>query len=398
MIHGNLNVNQNSILFLTNSYPDFDCSYRAIFVKKMAELLEREGYQVSIVTPRIYKNSRYSEEKDGRKVYRFPFFARNRLLIEYKKIPYLRMLLYYISGFCLTLYIAIKNQCSLIHVHWAIPTGLIAVLAGKLLNRPFIVTIHGSDFRMATEGSNLLRKIFLYVCEKSKQIICVSQVQQRGIEEMGVRREKVLTLPMGIDESFLAAGSRRREKLDGQFHTILSNRNLLPLYNVSLLVRAIPWVLREEPNARFFIAGDGPEREALEKEARTLNVDPFVAFLGRVPHEKMADLLAQTEIYVSTSLCDGTSVSLLEAMGSGAFPIVTDIPANREWITSGQNGFLYPVEEEKCLAGRIIDAIHDGALLEKSRMENLSIVKEEAFWPANIEKICKIYSQVLKQA
>ncbi len=362
----------------------------------MAELLQKEGYKVSIVTPKIYKNSRYSEDKGETKIYRFPFFAQNRLLIEYKKIPYLRMFLYYISGFCLTLYTAIKNQCGLIHIHWAIPTGLIGVFAGRLLNRPFIVTIHGSDFRMARERSNLLRKIFIYVCERSKQIICVSKVQQRGIEEMGVRREKILTLPMGIDESFLEAGVRRREKLKGQFHTILSNRNLLPLYNVSLLIRAIPLVLKEEPHARFSIAGEGPERESLEREARSLNIGPYVKFLGRVPHEKMADLLAQTDIYVSTSLYDGTSVSLLEAMGSGAFPIVTDIPANREWITSGGNGFLYPVKDEKCLAGRIIDAIHDRALLEKSRMENLSIVKEEAFWPANIEKIIKLYSQILK--
>ena len=57
--------------------------------------------------------------------------------------------------------------------------------------------------------------------------------------------------------------------------------------------------------------------------------------------------LGQADIYVSTSLHDGTSVSLLEAMGSGAFPIVTDIPSNREWIHHGQNGFLVPVNEEK---------------------------------------------------
>jgi glycosyltransferase involved in cell wall biosynthesis len=61
----------------------------------------------------------------------------------------------------------------------------------------------------------------------------------------------------------------------------------------------------------------------------------------------MADLLSQTDIYVSTSLYDGTSVSLLEAMGSGAFPIVTDIPSNREWISPGQNGFLVSVNGEK---------------------------------------------------
>jgi glycosyltransferase involved in cell wall biosynthesis len=387
---------KNSIVFLTNSYPDFDSSYRAIFVKKMAHLLQNEGYKISIVTPKIFKNSRYSEDQNGIRVYRFPFLAGNKLLIEYRSIPYLRMIFYYATGLLLTVYVVLKNRCNLIHVHWAIPTGLIGVWAGKLLRKPVVVTIHGSDFRMATERSSFLTKIFLYVCHRAKQIMCVSELQGKEIEKLGIGQEKILTFPMGIDESFLKAGRNRGKRMEGQSLTVLSNRNLLLLYNVSLLIQAIPAVLKEEPHTRFIIAGDGQEKEALSKEATNLKVGSFVEFLGRIPHEEMADLLAQADIYVSTSLYDGTSVSLLEAMGSGAFPIVTDIPANREWITDGRNGFLVPVKGEKYLANRIIDAIRDQALREKSKMQNISIVEQKALWPANIEKIQKVYSQLLK--
>jgi len=361
----------------------------------MAHLLQKEGYKISIVTPKIYRNSPYCEEQNGTRVYRFPFFARNKLLIEHQKIPYLKMIFYYISGFFLTIYIILKHRSELIHVHWAIPTGLIGVWAGKLLRKPVVVTIHGSDFRMATERSSFLTKIFLYVCQRAKQIMCVSELQEKEIQKMGIRQEKILTFPMGIDKSFLEVGRNRGGKLVSQSHIVLSNRNFLPLYNVSLLIRAIPTVLKEEPHTEFIIAGDGQEREALSREAENLNVRSFIKFLGRVPHERMANLIAQADIYVSTSLYDGTSVSLLEAMGSGAFPIVTDIPANREWITNGQNGFLVPIDEEKYLASRIIDAIRDPRLLEKVRIENLSIV-EKALWPANIEKIKEVYSKALK--
>jgi glycosyltransferase involved in cell wall biosynthesis len=386
---------KNSILFLTNSYPDFDSSYRAIFIKKLAHLLQKEGYKISIVTPKIYRNSPYCEEQNGIRVYRFPFFARNKLLIEHQKIPYLKMIFYYISGFFLTTYIILKHRSELIHVHWAIPTGLIGVWAGKLLKKPVVVTIHGSDFRMATERPSFLTKIFLYVCQRAKQIIFVSELQEKEIEKMGIKGKKILTFPMGIDKSFLEAGRNRGGKMVNQSHVVLSNRNLLPLYNVSLLIRSIPTILKEEPHTKFIIAGDGQEREALLKEAENLNVSSFIEFLGRVPHEKVADLLATADIYVSTSLYDGTSVSLLEAMGSGAFPVVTDIPANREWITNGQNGFLVPFDEEEYLANRIVDAIRDPNLLEKGRIKNLSIV-EKALWPANIEKIKKVYSKLLK--
>ena len=386
---------KSSILFLTNAYPDFDSSYRAIFVKKLAYLLQKDGYAISVVTPKIYKNSHYFEEQKGVKVYRFPFFARDKLLIEYRRIPYLRMLLYYIFGFLLTAYVIHKNRCHLIHVHWAIPTGLIGVLVGRLFGKPLVVTIHGSDLRIATERSGFLMKIFFYVCQRANQIMCVSKLQENEIQKMGVRKEKILTFPMGIDESFLEVGKHRGEKLKGQSYTVLSNRNLLSFYNVSLFIRAIPIVIKEEPNTKFFVAGDGSEREKLTREAKSLDISSYIEFLGRIPHEKMADLLAQADIYVSTSLYDGTSVSLLEAMGSGAFPIVTDIPANREWIISGENGFLVPINEERILGKRIIDAIRNRDLVEKSRIRNFSIVREKVPWPVNMKKFVDIYAELL---
>jgi glycosyltransferase involved in cell wall biosynthesis len=154
-------------------------------------------------------------------------------------------------------------------------------------------------------------------------------------------------------------------------------------------------VVKAKPNTNFLIAGDGPERENLEREAHNLNTSSFVKFLGRVPHTEMPNLLSKVDIYVSTSLYDGTSVSLIEAMGSGAFPVVTDIPANREWITNGQNGFLVPLDDEKYLANRIIDAIRNKVFVEKSRAKNHLIVEERTLWSVTIENIKNIYAEIL---
>jgi glycosyltransferase involved in cell wall biosynthesis len=361
----------------------------------MASLLQKEGYQLTIVTPKIYKGSRYVEEQNGIKVYRFPFFARNKLLIEYKKIPFLRMVLYYITGFFVTIYALFKNRCDVIHTHWAIPTGLIGVWVGTLLRKPLAVTIHGSDLRMALESSKFVGRLFIYVCKKADHLNCVSEVQKKELERLGVSTEKITTIPMGIDAAFLDAGKNRAVESRNRPITILSNRNLLPIYNISLLIRAIPIVLKEVPETKFLIAGDGTERKALEREVESLNINSSVKFLGRVPHEEMPNLLSQADIYVSTSLHDGTSVSLLEAMGSGAFPVVTDIPANREWITNGQNGFLVPADEAVSLASKIIDAIRNRELLGKSRERNRLIVEQKALWPEYINRVRNIYANIL---
>jgi glycosyltransferase involved in cell wall biosynthesis len=381
------------ILFLTNAYPDFMDSYRGIFIKKMASLLQKDGYQISVVTPKIYKGSRYFEEQDGIKVYRFPFFARNKLLIEYEKIPFFRMILYYVTGFFLTIYVVLKNKCDVIHAHWAIPTGLIGVWVRTLLKRPLIVTIHGSDLRMALDRPGFLGKIFLHVCKKAVHLNCVSEAQKIGIEQIGITSEKISTIPMGVDEGFLETGKNKKMELDNRSFIIVSNRNLLPIYNVSFLIRAIPTVLKEEPKTQFLIAGDGSEKENLAKEVEDLKLSTSVKFLGRVPHQEMPDLLSQSDIYVSTSHYDGTSVSLLEALACGVFPVVTDIPSNREWIADGFNGFLVSEEDEKLLASKIVQAIRDRGLLEEAYEINRRIVKERAYWRENIKRIAELYQR-----
>lgn len=359
----------------------------------MATLLRDEGYHISVVTPKIYKGSHYFEEQNGIKIYRFPFFARNKLLIEYKKIPFLRMILYYISGFILTIYAVSKNQCDVIHIHWAIPTGLIGVWIKALLRKPFIVTIHGSDLRMALDRPGFLRKIFLHVCKKAVHLNCVSDGQKIGIEQLGIISEKISTIPMGVDEAFLEMGKNKKMELNNRSFIILSNRNLLPIYNVSLLIRAIPTVLKEEPKTQFLIAGDGSEKRKLGKEVEDFKLSGSVKFLGRVPHQEMPDLLSQSDIYVSTSRYDGTSVSLLEALACGVFPVVTDIPSNREWIADGFNGFLVSEEDEKLLASKIVQAIRDHGLLEEAYEINRRIVKERAYWRENIKRIAELYQR-----
>jgi glycosyltransferase involved in cell wall biosynthesis len=387
---------EKSILLLTNAYPDFPSSYRGRFIKSMAEALKGAGYAVSVVTPKIYRQSPRVEDDGGINVFRFPFGAGDKLLIEHEKIPYIRMMLYFITGFFTTTYVALKHRCTLIHAHWAIPTGLIGVWVGKLLKKPLIVTVHGSDFGMAATRGSLLRRMFLYVCRRASHVTCVSENMRQAIVEMGIRDKKIDVFPMGVEEAFFEVGKRRDQGPNNEGPVILSNRNLQPLYNVSQLIRAIPWVLKSEPDAKFLIAGEGQERERLEREAEELGVLSSVQLLGKVPHEVMPSLLAKVKIYVSTSLSDGTSVSLLEAMASGAFPVVTDILANREWIVNGENGFLVPARDERTLADKVVEAIRHKDLAVKVREKNRGMAERRARLESGIQDLMGIYeSQVV---
>jgi glycosyltransferase involved in cell wall biosynthesis len=90
-----------------------------------------------------------------------------------------------------------------------------------------------------------------------------------------------------------------------------------------------------------------------------------------------------------------TSVSLLEAMASGTFPIVTDIPSNREWISDGENGFLIPTENEAMLAKKLVEAIRNRRLLGEASIKNRKIIEQKAYWRENIKKIKELYQNSL---
>src|SRR5581483_12442875 len=123
---------------------------------------------------------------------------------------------------------------------------------------------------------------------------------------------------------------------------IVSTRHLEPLYNVGLLIEAFPAIVHAFPGARLILIGDGSERARLQARARELGLDGQVQFLGRRRPAEVAGYLSAADLFVSTSLSDGNNISLNEAMACGAFPIATDIEANREWIAHGENGFLTP--------------------------------------------------------
>jgi glycosyltransferase involved in cell wall biosynthesis len=264
-------------------------------------------------------------------------------------------------------------------------------LIGAVLRKPVVVTIHGSDLRLAMNKSTLLKKVFIWVCRKARHLHCVSEVMRREIERLGIEQEKISTFPMGVDEAFFEKGGNRERDLNSPCITVVSTRNFLPIYNVSLLIRAIPLVLKEEPEVKFIIAGGGPERQNLEKEVNDLKISSHVQFVGQIPHGEVPDLLRQARVYVSTSLYDGTSVSLLEAMACGAFPVVTEIPSNQEWIINEQNGFLISTSNESHLARKIVEACRRPALLTEASKKNRKIVEERAQWKCTIRQITGIY-------
>jgi glycosyltransferase involved in cell wall biosynthesis len=366
------------------------------FIKELVEDLVGDNFRISVVTPRLFRQSESREIRKREMVYRFWFWSGNRLLVTYRRVPVFRILTYLISGMMRAMRVIQKDSCQLVHAHWAFPAGVMAVTVGRLLRKPVILTIHGSDARWAFEKKGLFRILFAWVAKRADQVTVVSQHIAEHTKALGIKEEKIHVFPMGVSERFFSSRGTRTSRPEYEGKTVIvSNRHLLPSYNVDCLIRAVPRVVSRCDHVMFVIAGDGERRAVLESKVRQNDLLPWVHFLGAIPHDRMSDLLKSCHIFVSTSLSDGTSVSMLEAMACGLFPVVTDIPTNREWIKNGKNGFLTPTNNEVALADRLIMAIEHAELREKAKPINTQIVRERASWEKVTHTLVEIYGGLI---
>jgi glycosyltransferase involved in cell wall biosynthesis len=118
--------------------------------------------------------------------------------------------------------------------------------------------------------------------------------------------------------------------------------------------------------------------------------------VGWIPHDELPIYLASSDIYVSTSLSDGTSVSLLEGMACSLAPVVSNIPANQPWIEDGVNGFLFPVHNHETLATRVTYLIKNAEKRRKFGKASRQIVQEKAEFETQMVKVEGIYQEMVK--
>jgi glycosyltransferase involved in cell wall biosynthesis len=137
------------------------------------------------------------------------------------------------------------------------------------------------------------------------------------------------------------------------------------------------------------IAHAGSLTPALQRQAAATSAD--VTFAGFLDRAAFRDALVDAEIFVSVPSSDATSVALLQAMGAGAFPIVSDLPAQREWIEAGVNGLVVPLHQPAALAEAIAHALADAELRRTAAVRNLRIIEERGLNEVNMLLMEKLY-------
>ncbi|MGH7173681.1 MAG: glycosyltransferase [Gemmataceae bacterium] len=233
-------------------------------------------------------------------------------------------------------------QADVIHTHDD-RAHLYGTFAGRLARVPQI--LHSRHGR----SPHLSRRQKLLVNAASRLIdhfVCVSEDIARLAIQHGVRADRVRSIRNGIDVRRFAY---RGPQPNGP--SVLVAR-LSPEKDIDTLLRAVALVVRHDAAFRLEIAGDGPCMPSLRQTSSALGLDERVRFLGSV--RDVPALLARAGLFVLSSLTEGISLTLLEAMASGLPIVATRVGGNPEVVADGETGILVPPQNPPALAEALL--------------------------------------------
>jgi glycosyltransferase involved in cell wall biosynthesis len=263
---------------------------------------------------------------------------------------------------------------------------------------PFVGVVWGSDVLL--DPRSILGRMRAMVALAAADLVIVdSVVQKRAAISLGCKPQKIASFPWCVDLNRFypsVKNSELREELgyaDDDF-VVLCNRAHERTYGLEYLIRAIPLVHQQIPKSRFLFLGQGSLTYRLMALAREMGVEAFVRFEGSVSHEEMPRYLSISDVYVSPSLSDGTSSSLLEAMACQRPVIATEIPGNLEWITNKESGLVVRPRDPGALAEAIIIFTKDTALAKSCGRQALEVVRKRA----NLKLSLQEFEAVLSKA
>ncbi len=288
---------------------------------------------------------------------------------------------------------------------WAISYGFYGALSNY---SPNILLVWGSDV-LTKPKVFPLRFIAKYALKKANAVVADSKTEAAACVSLGYNPQRIVKFPwvdlrpmlweveknVGLQERDRKAFRQSLGWLESD-PIIISTRWHEPIYDVESLILAVPYVLQEVSNARFLILGSGSLTQNLKKRVHALGVENNVRFLGRVPYSEMAKHLTMSDVYVSTSLSDGTSASLLEAMICKLSMVVTNIPANREWLEHEKSAAFVPCSDPKSLAENIVKLLKDEDLRRSLGTRAYQLVLEKADWEKNSKLLDDLISSMLK--
>lgn len=378
-----------NLLILTPDFPDeFNKQIGGIFVKEQTNYLKNYFERVYVISPTsiwreyLFKNHSENYSWDNVQVYypmyinfQFPYIGKHmkRLWIYLEKEAILKIIKIE------------KINPDLIHAHYTLPSGAIAVELKKECEVPVIITEHTS-----ITLHKALKKKDPYYIQTWKKCDGIIRVNKKDIPLLKKFNDNTVNIPNGFDnEKFYCMD---QEKCRAKLNLPLDKKIIITVGNLAVVkgydysIEAMARVIKRRKDILYIIVGSGQLKDKLQKKIYESNLQDYVKLIGFVPHDELPTLVNACDLFVLPSLSEGNPTVMFECLGCGKPFIGTKVGGEPEIIISEDYGFLVEPANSNELAEKILVA------LDKNwNMECILDYAKQFTWNKISEQIVEVY-------
>jgi colanic acid/amylovoran biosynthesis glycosyltransferase len=257
-----------------------------------------------------------------------------------------------------------------------------------------ITTFHGHDTRKALEdGPGAYRELF----KKGDCFIAVSEYNRSSLVKLGLDAGKIVYHPVGIDPTRFRRAARQSGTPPGDRMKIVTVARLVEQKGLKYGIHAIRKLLDRCPDLdlTYTIAGGGPLRAQLEKLVNGIGLTEVVRFLGPCTRNEVAEVLAESDLFVLPSVAESFGVVLLEAQAAGLPVVATAVGGTDCAIADGQSGFLVASRDADALTERLCHLVRHPDLRSQMSQAGRALVEQRYDIRKLNSRLVHIYEAVL---
>lgn len=365
-------------MFIENFHPHIGGAEMQL--QCLCKQLSAQGVEVGVLTLRKNRLWPKRETVDGFEVVRLPYpqwrFWGSLVII-------VRLLGLLLQNFrCLRI----------LHVQGVGPSGAAAVFAARLLGKDAYLSLMGSEESYLSWTTRAPAKFLFWLLRRATAVIAISHEIGNYLLQQGFAPDKIRFIPYGVDtKKFFPRqnpGSRTHPHVSPW--AVFTGR-LVKEKGLQYLLRAWRRVVEDFPRAELLIIGDGPLRAELGQQCREIGIQANVCFLGMQPD--IPHYLQQADLYISASISEGLSNSILEAMACGLPVIGTKISGTADVICDGMNGLLVDPAKPEDLSRVILRMMRYPRLAKKIGLAAARTIQEKY----SIERIAEAMSDLYRK-
>lgn len=304
----------------------------------------------------------------------------------------------------------------ILHAHSPVLNGLAAIKAGKKYNIPVVYECRAFwedaavDHGTTSEGSlryRITKALETYVFKQAQAVTCICEGLRQDIIQRGIAENKITVIPNAVNiEKFTfgqEAKPQLKQELDLQDKTVLGFIGSFYAYEgIPLILDALPEILKQQPNVRLLLVGGGPQEKIIKDKVKQLQLESFVIFTGRVPHDQVQDYYNLVDIFVYPRLAMRltelvTPLKPLEAMAQGRLVIASDVGGHKELIKDQKNGVLFKANDADSLVLCVLDLLTQSDSWPAMRQAGREYVEQERNWVKSVSNYQQVYLPLLNK-